>query len=108
MTAPAWVRDASYPYPSNFAAEANNITGQGKIGYTVGVQPAPKNAERKGWSIQDGHLLFDGSSPIACPGTDGYSIWASAGIANPGGNKDCVGIAAHVVETKEPQPCWAN
>ncbi|KAE8137843.1 hypothetical protein BDV38DRAFT_246276 [Aspergillus pseudotamarii] len=82
--------------------------GQGKIGYTVGAQPTPKNAERKGWSIQDGHLLFDGSSPIACPGADGYSIWASSGVANPGGNKDCVGIAAHVVETKEPQPCWAN
>ncbi|KAE8382495.1 hypothetical protein BDV26DRAFT_253651 [Aspergillus bertholletiae] len=82
--------------------------GQGKIGYTVGVEPAPKNAERKGWTIKDGHLLFDGSSPIACPGSDGYSIWASAGVANPGGNSDCVGIAAHVVETKEPKPCWAN
>lgn len=82
--------------------------GQGKIGYTVGVEPAPKNSERKGWAVKDGHLQFDGSDFIACPSTDGYSIWASAGVSNPGGNKDCVGIAAHVVETKEPQPCWAN
>ncbi|KAF7592525.1 hypothetical protein BBP40_012748 [Aspergillus hancockii] len=80
--------------------------GQGKIGYTTGAQPAPKNAERKGWAIQDGHLQFDGSSLIACPSIEGsYSIWASAGIANPGGNENCIGIAAHVVETKDPNGC---
>ncbi|KAB8264742.1 hypothetical protein BDV32DRAFT_117448 [Aspergillus pseudonomiae] len=82
--------------------------GQGKIGYTVGVEPAPKNAERKGWAIKDGHLQFDGSDLIACPAADGYSIWANAGVANPAGNKDCVGIAARIMETKTPKPCWAN
>lgn len=96
------------PIAQECAPQADNITGQGKIGYTVGVEPAPKNAERKGWAIKDGHLEFDGSSLIACPGADGYSIWASSGVANPGGNKDCIGIAAHVVGTKEPKPCWAN
>lgn len=25
-------------------------TGQGKIGYTTGAQPAPKNSERTGWA----------------------------------------------------------
>ncbi|KAJ5206500.1 hypothetical protein N7491_002884 [Penicillium cf. griseofulvum] len=81
--------------------------GQGKIGYTTGAQPTPKNGERKGWAEKDGHLQFDGSDLIACPNSiDGaWSIWASAGIANPGGNSNCVGIAARVVETSDPNGC---
>ncbi|KXG53356.1 uncharacterized protein PGRI_004060 [Penicillium griseofulvum] len=81
--------------------------GQGKIGYTTGAQPTPKNSERKGWAEKDGHLQFDGSDLIACPNSiDGaWSIWASAGIANPAGNSNCVGIAARVVETTDPNGC---
>ncbi|KAI9034840.1 uncharacterized protein KD926_005322 [Aspergillus affinis] len=73
--------------------------GQGKIGYTTGAQPTPRNVEREGWAIKDSHLEFDGSSLIACPNSiDGtWSIWASAGVQNPGGNKDCVGVAARVI-----------
>lgn len=84
------------------------ITGQGKIGYTTGAQPAPKNSERTGWAInEDNHLQFAGSDLIACPNSiDGaWSIWASAGVANPAGNKDCTGIAARVEETKNPNGC---
>lgn len=83
-------------------------TGQGKIGYTTGAQPAPKNSERTGWAIDDkNHLQFGGSDLIACPNSiDGaWSIWASAGVANPAGNEDCTGIAARVEETQNPNAC---
>ncbi|CAI7672274.1 unnamed protein product [Penicillium viridicatum] len=81
--------------------------GQGLIGYTTGAQPTPKNSEREGWTEKDGHLQFGGHDLIACPNSiDGaWSIWASAGIANPAGNTDCVGIAARVVETSNPNGC---
>ncbi|KAF3388364.1 Cell wall protein phiA [Penicillium rolfsii] len=81
--------------------------GQGKIGYTTGAQPAPRNAEREGWAVQDGHLQFGGNDLIACPNSidNSWSIWASAGVSNPGGNSDCVGIAARVEETSNPNGC---
>ncbi|KAL4863358.1 hypothetical protein BDV12DRAFT_177639 [Aspergillus spectabilis] len=82
--------------------------GQGKIGYTVGDESGPRNGERTGWAINtQNHLQFDGSDLIACPNSiDGaYSIWASAGVANPAGNQDCVGIAARVEKDTTPVPC---
>ncbi|KAG2419933.1 hypothetical protein HFD88_004730 [Aspergillus terreus] len=82
--------------------------GQGKIGYTTGAQPAPRNGERKGWAITaENHLQFDGSDLIACPNSiDGaWSIWANAGVANPGGNEGCVSIAARVEKTNKPNSC---
>ncbi|KAL3446369.1 hypothetical protein BJX65DRAFT_279460 [Aspergillus insuetus] len=82
--------------------------GQGKIGYTVNGESGPRNGERTGWAInEDNHLQFDGSDLIACPNSiDGaYSIWASAGIDNPAGNSNCVGIAARVEKEAEPTSC---
>ncbi|KAL5334004.1 hypothetical protein BJX70DRAFT_391777 [Aspergillus crustosus] len=82
--------------------------GQGKIGYTVGDEQGPRNGERTGWAInEDNHLQFGGSDLIACPNSiDGaYSIWASAGVANPGGNSDCIGIAARVEKESAPVSC---
>ncbi|KAL3476713.1 hypothetical protein BJX99DRAFT_258262 [Aspergillus californicus] len=83
--------------------------GQGNIGYTTGdASSGPRNGERTGWVINEqNHLQFDGSDPIACPNSiDGaYSIWASAGIANPAGNKDCVGIAARVEKSSDATSC---
>ncbi|KAJ5125127.1 hypothetical protein N7448_004454 [Penicillium atrosanguineum] len=81
--------------------------GQGVIGYTTGAQGAPKYSERKGWTMKDGHLQFAGDDLIACPNSiDGaWSIWASAGVANPGGNKNCVGVAARVEKTSNPNGC---
>lgn len=77
------------------------------IGYTTGAQPTPRNGERKGWAVKDNHLQFDGSSPIACPNSiDGaWSIWASAGVNNPAGNENCVGINARVIPTSNPNGC---
>jgi len=93
--------------PDPQISSTNYSIGQGVIGYTTGAQPAPKNGERKGWAVKNEHLQFDGKDLIACPNSiDGaWSIWASAGVANPGGNKNCVGIAARVEYTKNPNGC---
>ncbi|PKX91374.1 cell wall protein PhiA [Aspergillus novofumigatus IBT 16806] len=69
---------------------------------------SPKNSERQGWAVDDqNHLQFQGNGLIACPNSiDGaWSIWADAGVANPGGNKDCVGIAARVEDVANPNGC---
>ncbi|KAL4891450.1 hypothetical protein BDV59DRAFT_182683 [Aspergillus ambiguus] len=82
--------------------------GQGKIGYTTGAQPAPRNSERQGWAIDDdNHLQFGGHDLIACPNSieGAWSIWADAGVVNPGWNKDCVSIAARVEKTNNPNGC---
>ncbi|KAK8096472.1 hypothetical protein PG999_012416 [Apiospora kogelbergensis] len=64
--------------------------GQGIVGYTTG----------------DGHLKFDGADFQSCPGyVDGaYKIWL-AGTSNPGGNSDCVAVAARVQTLSEPVGC---
>ncbi|KAL4922116.1 hypothetical protein BDW62DRAFT_172960 [Aspergillus aurantiobrunneus] len=82
--------------------------GQGKVGYTSGDLSPPRNGELTGWAInKDNHLQFDGKDLLACPGSIGgaYSIWAPAGIDNPAGNKNCVGVAARVEKTQNPQSC---
>ncbi|OJJ96037.1 hypothetical protein ASPACDRAFT_81717 [Aspergillus aculeatus ATCC 16872] len=113
QTATFYIQDgALYLYdqsatPQEFYVDRSGM-GQGKIGYTTGAQPAPKNAERQGWSIdKNNHLQFGGSDLIACPKSiDGaWSIWASAGVSNPAGNSDCVGIAARVETTTNPNGC---
>ncbi|KAK7959452.1 uncharacterized protein PG986_004306 [Apiospora aurea] len=80
--------------------------GQGIMGYTTGVEPAPRNAERTGFSIEDGHLKFDGSDFQACPGyaEGAYKIWV-AGATNPGGNSNCTAVAARVQTISEPVGC---
>ncbi|KAM0201801.1 hypothetical protein ACHAPQ_005041 [Fusarium lateritium] len=86
--------------------------GQGVLGYTTGAQPKPKNGEYKGWSIdKDGDLKFDGASFIACPSnpkkpaTSSWSVWVSAGVAQPGGNKGCLGFNVRAAEVKKPVGC---
>ncbi|KAL4779246.1 hypothetical protein BJX76DRAFT_97325 [Aspergillus varians] len=80
--------------------------GQGNIGYTSG-ESTPRNAEVSGWAIKNNYLEFDGSGLIACPNSIGgaYSIWLSAGIDNPAGNSDCVGIAGRVEKAEKPVRC---
>ncbi|KAI0205304.1 hypothetical protein F4808DRAFT_280185 [Astrocystis sublimbata] len=78
--------------------------GQGKLGYTTGAQPAPRNGERTKWEIdQYGDLTFNGAGFIACPDSiDGaWSVWVDAGVVNPGGNKDCLGFSARTVKSAE-------
>ncbi|KAI9150002.1 Cell wall protein phiA [Paramyrothecium foliicola] len=81
--------------------------GQGVTGYVTGAQPVPRNSELEGWQIDEtGNLNFDGSSLVACPnGLDGaWSVWVS-GVANPGGNENCLGFSARTVEIEEPLDC---
>jgi hypothetical protein len=82
--------------------------GQGKIGFTTGVQPTPRNAERTGWAVDaDGHLNFDGSGFLACPGyADGaWEIWLAGVSDHPGYNYNCTGVQAAVIEISTPVGC---
>ncbi|KAK6859217.1 hypothetical protein PG995_005070 [Apiospora arundinis] len=80
--------------------------GQGIIGYTTGVEPTPRNAERTGFSVEDGHLKFDGNDFQACPGyaEGSYKVWL-AGTTNPGGNSNCTAVAARIQTISEPVGC---
>ncbi|KAM0343422.1 hypothetical protein ACHAPU_008603 [Fusarium lateritium] len=85
--------------------------GQGRLGYTTGAQPIPRNGEQKGWAIdKSGNLQFDGVSFIACPSnekkpSEPWSVWVSAGVANPAGNKGCLGFNVRAAEVKKPVGC---
>ncbi|MCI2435629.1 hypothetical protein KC274_14690, partial [Listeria monocytogenes] len=63
--------------------------GQGMMQYTTGAEPAPRNAERDGWAINDAdHLTFGGSDNfLACPGgpNDAYRVLPYVGIESPAG-----------------------
>lgn len=78
-----------------FADRSGN--GQGKLGFTTGAEPAPKNGERTKFAIdENSDLTFNGAGFIACPNSiDGaWSVWVSTDVANPAGNKDCIGFTA--------------
>ncbi|KAI0869893.1 hypothetical protein GGS24DRAFT_136696 [Hypoxylon argillaceum] len=75
--------------------------GQGKLGYTTGAQPAPKNGERTAFTIDEaGDLSFNGAGFIACPNSiDGaWSVWVDAGVAEPAGNSGCLGLSARATK----------
>ncbi|PYI11960.1 hypothetical protein BO78DRAFT_392647 [Aspergillus sclerotiicarbonarius CBS 121057] len=91
--------------PQEFYVDASGM-GQGVIQYTTGAQPA--SGARGGWAIDsNNHLQYDNKDLIACPNSiDGaWSIWANAGYENPGYNENCVGIAARVEKTSNPNGC---
>jgi len=100
-----------YLYTDNPPQELYTVRswmGQGVFGYTTGVQPAPANAERTGWVLDSSNdLTLDGAGFIACPNSidDSWSVWVDAGVSNPAGNSDCVGITVRAVEVAEPTKC---
>ncbi|KAK0659339.1 Cell wall protein phiA [Lasiodiplodia hormozganensis] len=76
--------------------------GRGKIGYTTGAEPTPKNAERTGFAVNEsGHLTFDGTDGFyACPSTDGsYGIWQQQFA------EDCIAFAFRAQYTETPISC---
>ncbi|KAH7240965.1 uncharacterized protein BKA55DRAFT_576138 [Fusarium redolens] len=85
--------------------------GQGKLGYTTGAQPMPRNGQRKGWKIdKNGILTFDGASFVACPNGDNlektsWSVWVYNSIDNPGGNKNCVPFSVKAAKVEKPVGC---
>ncbi|PHH83742.1 hypothetical protein CDD82_3816 [Ophiocordyceps australis] len=83
--------------------------GQGKTGYTTGTYiPAPRNSERKTWTIdQTGDLTFNGAGLLACPSTtdNSWSIWVLSGVSPPAGLKGCLGMVARTINITDPASC---
>ncbi|KAI8959399.1 cell wall protein PhiA [Daldinia sp. FL1419] len=82
--------------------------GQGKLGYTTGAQPPPRNGERASFTLDENNdLTFNDAGFIACPNSiDGaWSVWVSAGVSQPAGNEGCLGISVRAVEASEPNGC---
>ncbi|RSL93364.1 hypothetical protein CDV31_014746 [Fusarium ambrosium] len=83
--------------------------GQGILGYSTGAQSLGKNFEQTGWKVdKNGNLNFKGSGLIACPSSQKngpWSIWVSAGVNQPGGNKGCVPFTARVIKNSKPTGC---
>ncbi|TQN66898.1 Cell wall protein phiA [Colletotrichum shisoi] len=93
--------------PQQLYADRSGM-GQGKLGYTTGARPAPRNGDRTGWAVdQYGDLTFDGAGFLACPGSieNSWSIWVSSGAANPGGYTGCLAVSARAVAVEEPSSC---
>lgn len=103
--------------PSNITQELytdRSGMGQGVLQYSTqpgGYLPG-RNSETTGWVVDStGDLTFDGSSLIACPRSantttdSSWSLWVSAGVTNPGGYSNCLGIGARTVEATEPIAC---
>ncbi|KAF6825240.1 cell wall protein PhiA [Colletotrichum musicola] len=93
--------------PQQLYADRSGM-GQGKLGYTTGAQPAPRNAERTGWAVDSfGDLTLDGAGFLACPNSieNSWSVWVSAGVSQPAGNADCLGVSVRAVQVSEPNSC---
>ncbi|QPC71446.1 hypothetical protein HYE68_002198 [Fusarium pseudograminearum] len=96
----------SFPRQSAFTDRSG--MGQGTMGYRTGAQPLCTRCEDNKWSIsEDNFLKYDDiDNFIACPQTDGsYTVFTSAGVPNPGGNKDCVSVTFAVSEVTKPVGC---
>lgn len=88
--------------------------GQGVLQYSTtpgGAQPG-RNSETQGWVVDTfGDLTFDGASLLACPSgntnatASPYTVWVSAGAANPAGNANCLGVVARAVPATTPVAC---
>lgn len=81
--------------------------GQGMLQYTTGAEPAPRNAERGGWAIDENNILsFAGNDKfLACPGgpNNSFRVLPDVGIENPAGYSGCTGIRA-VAQISDPDP----
>ncbi|POS74869.1 cell wall protein PhiA [Diaporthe helianthi] len=66
-----------------------------------------QGSESRGWGFDEyGNLDFIGASLVACPSSNGaYSVWVWTGVANPGGNADCVGVNFRATIINDPVPC---
>ncbi|KAK7428299.1 hypothetical protein QQZ08_005196 [Neonectria magnoliae] len=101
-----YLYSTSNPPQQLYADRSGN--GQGKLGYITGAQSAPRNAELTGWTIDEtGNLSLDGATFIACPNSveGAWSVWVSAGVDEPAGNKGCLGLSARVAEVTKPNAC---
>lgn len=80
--------------------------GQGVFQYTTGAEPISRNGQRSNFTLDAyDDLSFNGAGFIACPYLDSWTIWVDAGIANPGGNVNCTGIAVRATKIDAPVSC---
>jgi hypothetical protein len=81
--------------------------GQGVLQYRTGAQPLCTRCEQTKWAInKDGQLQYDGTDFRACPQEDGsYSVFVSAGVDNPAGNKDCIPFTLTTSKVDKPVGC---
>lgn len=108
---------ALYLYtPANITQELytdRSGMGQGVLQYstTPGGYLPGRNSETSGWVLDNvNDITFDKDSLIACPAsvnsTSGpYSVWVNTGVTSPGGNVNCLGIAARAVPVSAPNAC---
>lgn len=98
-----------FSYHISFLNSDNNpLLGQGKLGYITGAQSPPRNGELTGWTLDENDdLTLDGASFIACPNSieGSWSVWVSAGVAQPAGNSGCLGLSARASFITEPNSC---
>ncbi|KAI1344178.1 cell wall protein PhiA [Xylariaceae sp. FL0016] len=92
--------------PQQLFADRSGM-GQGIIQYTTGAQPAPKNAERGPFALDNSNVLtMDGSNFVACPNEDGSSsIWSDVGLDTPGGREGCVDVTIRANQAPAPVSC---
>ncbi|KAI0376769.1 cell wall protein PhiA [Hypomontagnella monticulosa] len=93
--------------PQQLFADRSGM-GQGKLGYTTGAQPAPRNGERTCFELDEyNDLTLNGAGFLACPNSiDGaWSVWVATDVAQPAGNEGCLGISVRAVEISEPNGC---
>lgn len=85
--------------------------GQGIMQYTTGAEPAPRNAERTGWAIDENRVLsFAGSDKfLACPGgpNNSFRVLPYVGISSPAGYSNCTEITA-LAQISSPDPKAAD
>jgi hypothetical protein len=101
--------------PGHTAYVDRSGMGQGVIGFTTGVQPLQKNAERGPFEVkEDGEFVFapENSGEVgfqACPlgEGEGWSIWL-AGVEKPAQQEGCLGFKARAMKEDNPQKCGYN
>ncbi|KAJ8108806.1 hypothetical protein OPT61_g7914 [Boeremia exigua] len=112
-----WLSEAGELYlntdnPPQQAYVDRSGMGQGVFAYTTGVQGAPRNSERTGFTIDDNsNLVFRDQTNQdigfqACPNErlGGYSVWLDS-VTNPAGSSNCVGFIARALKEENPVKC---
>jgi len=82
--------------------------GQGILKYQDKGAPLGTHFELKGWAVDaNDNLTFNGNGLLACPSTTDSSwyVWVDAGVAQPAGQKGCLGFSARTINETAPVQC---
>jgi hypothetical protein len=100
-----YLHSTDAPYQTAFTDRS--WFGQGIVGYTTGAEPIGTRSETKGWALSvNNELQFQGQGFQACSGSidGGWSLWLT-GVDAPGGNTDCISVAATAIKADNPISC---